>query len=325
MLGRASLADLLGMRFSRPYAPRQRMRGLAIVLGALSCTGEWSFPIPNEAGAIDSRFADVCTAWANAACDFADRCPYLVTAWADHTQCVWRTTLECQLVAADPGVDFDENAIRACAATDPSCAAGFPSLTECLPPGTLPDGSSCVWSESCQSKACGHLLDPETQAYAMCGTCWQATPPCTVTCPGGYICAADNDGGSTCRPPAALGESCREANCESGTCDPVSMLCVAGIALGASCDDSSCTDPNTYCDSTRHCAAQVAVPYGGACDSSGKVCIGGATCISTCKGPIPDGFACDPPDGSFIYLACLRPARCMANQCLYPSPALCPP
>jgi hypothetical protein len=315
---------------------------LAIVLGTSSCSGESSFPIPPSAGAVDVRFADVCTAWANAACAFADRCPELATAWASHDQCVWRTTLECELVSADPNVDFDTTALRACAARDPPCAAGFPSLTECLPPGGLPDQSPCAWSASCHGKACGRRYSDKTGMYAMCGTCGSATPPCSVTCPYRYMCIVDNDGGPTCRPPVALGESCESANCQSGTCDAISRVCVASPAIGASCSSSLCsscintlcTAPNTFCDATGHCAAQQAVPYGGKCDSTGSVCVGGSSCIDACdggtacaracQGPIPDGFPCDLPDGAlnaFVY--CFYPARCRDNQCLYPNPALC--
>jgi hypothetical protein len=117
---------------------------------------------------------------------------------------------------------------------------------------------------------------------------------------------------------------------------------VASPAIGASCSSSLCfscvntlcTAPNTFCDSTGHCAAQQAVPYGGNCDSIGSVCVGGSSCIEvcdggtacarTCQGPIPDGFPCDLPDGAInASVYCFHPARCLDNQCLYPNPALC--
>jgi len=310
---------------------------LAVGLHAWSCSGESSFPIPANGGPIDAgAFVDVCSVWANAACDFADRCPF-AAAWASHGQCVWRNTLECELVAVDPDVDFDEAALRACAASDVSCAVGFPSLTECLPPGQLPDQSPCALSASCRSKACERPLDPETGAYAMCGTCFSATPPCNVTCLGGYACVDDGDAGPTCVPPVALGESCAQANCQGGFCDPTSRVCVSGPGLGDSCCGAGCDPPcapNSFCDSTRHCAPQQLVPYGGQCDPYGSVCVGGASCVgvgldggtytSKCYVPIADGLPCDPPDGSvYAYVYCLWPARCTANRCLYPSATLC--
>lgn len=321
---------------------------------APACEGESSFVIPvADAGAPDGRNESACTAWARVLCAYDAGCATVAAFyWTDAAQCVARTTLRCELLAADPHVAFDPTMLASCregGAGD--CADPFGK--DCFGPGREANGAACVWAEDCQSGQCIVAVDLTTGYTPPCGVC-QPLPcngscpsgqqcrsvdggsacipdPCDGGCSGGLQCHESNDGGASCIVLAGLGEPCSaDSDCElvyycgpSSTCSPVSHIgdaCMSGPA------GPPCVDPDSYCDGIGGapgvCRSVLNVPYGGACDGVDKVCAGAGACDPTdgqCLPPASDGDVCDELQG----LGCLPPARCIQHRCVFPSFAFC--
>ena len=256
-----------------------------------------------DAGAPDSRYEGVCTAWAKTDCAYRDRCPSRISIrWETDAQCLARETLQCELEGADPDVNFDPMAVAGCA-YPADCQSPVPGLRVCLSPGKAADRAPCQWNEACASGIC---LLPAPDEPPGCGVCF--TPrPCTITCDGGETCEIDVDGGERC----------------------VTLPTVASASLGEACGADAggpvCFDPNVevYCDETQHCRAFQPASYGQSCaetDAGAAFwCEGFGTCalLDTflCVAPAADGALCDDRQG----LSCLPPARCQANHCTFPN------
>ena len=319
-------------RFARPS------RSLWLVLAALAsgCDGESSFAIPPwDAGAPPAQYADACSKWAESLCSYADRCGTSIFARQPHTQCVERYVLTCELVASDPNVPFDPDAVSSCLFPS-DCSTPDPSVGRaCLQPGTAPVGAACVRSIDCQTLYCERTFDENTGVAATCGVCAKL---CDPPCVGTQSCLSQPDGGFACVDIPTIGQACGDPVplCTNAYCrgfTPQSAgLCVPWAKLGEACNSDGttaplCGDPDTYCDSTtQRCQSFEAASYGQSCvptDTAEFECSGYGTCDSPqtglCVPPAPDGAICDVTQG----LRCLPPALCIASHCLLPTLADC--
>jgi hypothetical protein len=304
------MAVRCGIRFSR-------WARLSCLLAMPGCSGEESFALPPvPVGVPNTRYEDACAAWARSDCEYDDRCG-LGLQWDSLDQCVARTKLSCELLAADPGVSFDEERVRGCQLPS-DCTTPLPV---CWPPGNTPVGQSCVWNEACHSRQCVGVV---SASLGICGLC-----VCDVHCPPGQGCEPDITGG-TCVPlPHAPGEACSlSRDCVSGACasaDSGPMSCSPFTQFGDPCGDGMppC-QPGLICDPTNRCNTTLPARYGAPCgppEDGGPdlICDGFAICTEgKCAPPADDGQPCSP--GTL----CTWPAQCIAKQCVFPTVADCP-
>ena len=303
---------------------------MALSIGA--CTGETSFPLPTwDAGAPGHEYASPCSSWAKTVCAWELRClTELASEWVSSEQCLARQTTECELLAADPAVPFNAPAVASCQYPS-DCSAPTPGF--CLPPGKSSAGAACQWNDDCASGFCD--IGPNSP----CGTCVAVTG-CDASCSDGESCARSEDGGSSCIVPPVVGQPCQPPDyvcADGGICDISDYgqpgSCIATATAGQSCGLEGppvCFDPQVelFCDETMHCRPFLPAMCGQACGAVGDAgdsyqCIGWASCeyaaTSLCVQPAGDGTLCDEEQG----LSCLPPARCIDNECLFPSPGLC--
>lgn len=299
---------------------------LALAATAQGCdNGQSSFSIPPlDAQAPSPRYADACAAWATRFCDFQASCADDYFPW-NPGQCVPRNTLECEIVASDPNVEFDAASAAACLEPDAGdCTQNGGNL--CLGPGRAPLGAPCVVSAACASQNCAYSFGPGG-APSPCGVCRPA--PCGGGCPAGQACSSGADGGFSCVTVAANGQPCSmPGDCASfycapsGTCGP---LAGPGKACGDGTNGPLCDDPATFCDGKGTCRRYLYAGYGQSCAPEGfdqYQCTGFGTCDFTdnlCIPPAGDGEFCDDTQG----LNCLFPANCVAHVCVFPNLASC--
>jgi hypothetical protein len=301
----------------------------------LACSGESSFLLPPvDAGAIDTRYADACAAWAQAVCNRESTCPGSDPIhWTDPTQCRTQSALICEVVATDPNVSFDAETLGACQYSMDCSTPARDLPIDCLSPGRSPPGAPCVFEEACTSGYC----DTTT---GVCGICASPSVPCG--CPSGQVCAGKAlDGGAICDDASAVGGSCMlQVECTNSYCSLGSDghgRCVPFVGLDERCGDGEgaaigregtpCAGPDTYCDATLKCSPIEFQGYMLPCGTPGDggpwlICAGYGTCdpsSNTCIPPAPNGQVCDETQG----LGCALPADCIANRCLYPSLAYC--
>jgi hypothetical protein len=290
-------------------------------------SGQWSFDLPpGDAGAPDARNEAVCTQWATRFCAYQAQCPDYSVHW-EVGQCVPRETLNCEIVASDPDVDFDAASVAACPEPDGGdCTAAGGDL--CLGPGRAPVGAPCSSDLSCASGVC--TAEANYEGQPLCGGC--AERPCDGGCPAGQACQAAVDGGAGCFAVAPVGHSCKTArDCASFFCAP-DGTCAGPASLGQPCSEGAadaaapvCGDPSDFCDpSMGICRAIVYRNYGESCVSTDVAyqCAGLGSCDpvdDVCIPPVGDGYFCDETQG----LDCVFPARCIDQQCAFPSPAAC--
>jgi hypothetical protein len=312
--------------------------GLWIAQANLGCEGESSFVIPPwDAGAVDTRHAAACRAWAQSVCDYEERCPPAISArYTDRAQCLARAELTCEVVAQDPSVNFDEATVAGC--TYPiDCAADLPSFM-CLPHGTTAERAPCLWGIACATGACSFGID-SNGVKNVCGACARL-PQCSPKCASDQICKRE-DAGTSCVHVSGPGEPCTGDEgflCTHAICSVAFTGSDAGVCLplaqvGDKCGDGVaaplCEGADTFCDDTMHCRSAVPASYGQPCgtvdagDYAECTAYGRCDYMSTglCVSPAPDGALCDPTQG----LTCLPPAECIAHHCLYPIPAYCTP
>jgi hypothetical protein len=307
-----------------------------VIAGSLGCDGESSFVIPPwDAGAVDTRHAAACAAWAQRVCDYEDRCPPAISARAtSRAQCVDRAALTCEVVGEDPNSAFDEAVVAGCEyPTD--CTAQLPPFM-CLAPGRAAEGAACLFVSDCSaSDYCGYRIDLTTGQDSVCGKCTHKIT-CSPACASDQACLP-GDGGTSCIHIPAAGETCdatedhlcRRAFCV-GALDGGTGVCRGfsqrGEPCGTGIDGPFCI-ADTYCDDTLHCAGLTPAGYGAPCgiNDAGVFnrCTGYGQCdyasTGLCVPPAPDGALCDPTQG----LRCLPPAVCYAHHCVYPTMAYC--
>jgi len=326
-----------------------------------ACSGEESFPLPPvPIGAPSTRYQDACTAWAQSVCSWKALCG-LPFPWVSGEQCVARGTLSCELLAADPGVSFDEEGILECQFPQ-DCSTPPPV---CWPQGRTPLGQPCLWNEACLSERC---IGVGSARLGICGLC-----------AAGEGCQADTAGG-TCIPLLrGPGESCASsADCQSGQCitgnsTPESdsgngfvmigmgtpdagadatyclngrcmadaqvplarapLHCAPFAQLSEPCgrnDTPECA-PDLYCDANGHCSAILQAVFGGQCGmSDGATRVDGGVLIPSCEGFAKCNMTtgtCEAPadDGQPCDADhdCVPPAACVANHCIFPTLADC--
>jgi hypothetical protein len=301
---------------------RCRIRLSACVPYALlalpACSGRESFALPPVAiiGTPSTRYEAACTAWASSNCDYEQRCDVGgFLQWSDRDQCVARSTLTCELMAEDPEVSFDEARVQGCQLPS-DCAAPVPV---CWPPGGARLGQPCVWNEACRSGICFHPPD-----VGICGVC-----VCELQCGPGQACQLDSAGGRCIDLPHAPGEPCTASrDCESRQCPSAaagSSMCSPFAMLGDPCGGNGMPQcqPDLTCDpGTSQCNTTAYVGFNASCEMDGGPvlgCRGFASCTGgVCVPPAGDG---EPCTGDF---QCAPPAECIANRCVFPSPADCP-
>jgi hypothetical protein len=249
--------------------------------------------------------------------------------WTSAAQCVDRHTIDCELHGADPAVAFDPAAVAGCVfPTD--CSQPDPLL--CLSLGSRSPGEPCEYDEDCASGSCDL---PANSGCGSCGTTYQCTPACS----DGQVCIIEEDGGTSCLVPPAVGQPCSppsyvcaaQSVCQIGS-GAGSGVCVPLVGVGQLCSDllggAQCYDPSfeTFCDSTQHCQAAMPASYGQPCGQLGDSlyeCVGWGSCeyatTPVCIPPANDGSLCDDQQG----LSCLYPARCVDHVCLFPSAEAC--
>jgi hypothetical protein len=244
----------------------------AFVAVGPACNGDWSFDLPVEAAAPDTRYASACTAWAKSLCAYEQLCEYSV--WESVDQCVAREALSCELIADDPNVIFDEERINECK-YPADCESAIP---ECWGTGRASAGSPCLWGQACQSGVCIGS-DPSTSS-TICGLCGgDLGQPCTSpsgcfsnSC-GGY--SASHPGQQVCGPFAKLGD----------TCGMGMPLCAAGLACSNAGGQSyRCAMPTPYaspgqpCDSSLHCSSGACVSTASGTEECAPFASLGAAC-----------------------------------------------
>jgi hypothetical protein len=204
-----------------------RWLACAFAFAGAACKDDSSFLFTIDAGAVDRRYASVCTVFAQTLCARAFGCALEPpSGWASQEQCVERETLACELTSADPSVHFDADAVAHCVADDGGCASALPNLASCLAPGDTPNGGVCLWAAACASRQCFTALPaPVTNTPSACGRCADCSG-----CLSGRCRENARDGAIGCTTFAGLGE-----------------LCDTGGLLG-------CQWPDMWCDSTWHCA-----------------------------------------------------------------------
>ena len=279
------------------------------LLGSPGCSGEESFPLPPVAfGAPSTRYEKACGTWAQSDCAYEERC--LDFPWNNLEQCVDRRTLACELMAADPGISFDEHRVQGC--TYPSDCATPPPI--CWPQGVTPAGQPCVWNEACHS---GNCIGADTE-LGICGLC-----VCDIECAPGQECLLSAAGSTCVSAKTAPGGPCASSGeCQSGVCAPGEdggLVCSPFGQLGDPCEREgapSCRS-DLSCDSTHRCNSIALVGFGESCEDDGGpffVCKGFATCDGgTCVPPAGDGQRCDPSS------ACAWPAECIESHCVFPT------
>jgi hypothetical protein len=308
---------------------------LLAALACARCDGEWSFTIPPwDAGAPGAMDMSACSAWAESRCTYEDRCPGPIYAQMDHSVCVARAVIGCELLAGDPNVAFDAATVASCAYPTDCSAVPLSAARMCLPPGRGPVGAPCVFGAGCQTYRCVYTLDEAEGQWSSCGACADV---CDPPCDDGGLCVCGlPDAGPTCVAQPAIGQSCTGPRpCQGGYCRGATAdgggVCAPLAALGEACGDGTsappCGDVNSYCDGDTHvCRSPLPASYGAPCgfaQDEEYVCAAYGTCgadgTGTCVAPSPDGALCDPSQG----LRCLPPASCIASHCLFPSLADC--
>jgi hypothetical protein len=283
---------------------------LTCLLFLPACSGEESFALPPvPVGTPSTRYEAACTTWARSDCSWRALCG-LPFPWDNGEQCVARETLTCELMAADPGVSFDEERIRNCQL--PSDCSTPPPV--CWPQGHTPLGQRCLWGEACHS---GFCVGVGSGRLGVCGLC-----VCDIQCPPGQGCLADSSGGRCVSLPREPGASCSSGDeCQSKECVPSRagpLVCAPFGQLNDPCGEGSpACGPDVPCDDTGHCSATEQVGYGARCgpqDDGGAqlACKGSLSCIAgACPVLADDGQPCDPDH------VCLAPAMCIANLCVF--------
>jgi hypothetical protein len=232
--------------------------------------------------------------------DWVGRCGGYLTAAPSAIE-RYRKLCARELVA--PGAEGLRDARTKCAAARAQAACDA-IVKECeLPPGGLADGAACAVRSQCQSRFC--KLDGSG-----CGTCTQLLKPGDV-CTAPTDCAFGDNEVATCEYAqqnsttgkcavwqlVGVGKQCgTNTFCSPGShCESKSQngpgTCVADLAEGGTCVDSTSCTPGLACVDKK-CAALLG--EGDSC-SSFDDCGGGLACEETCQKPtyVNSGQECD--------------------------------
>lgn len=209
-----------------------------------------------DAGGDRAANAAACRAWAEAYCDYRDKC-YNRT---HSPECPTEATQACLQLVLLPGVDVDPNSwlVAAGSLASRTCVDAFQGSNqhgEVFPLGRLSVASDCRFDAECGSGKCSGSQEPALGAVVpgqRCGTCvgW-----------------------------ASAGEPCGPANlCSSDTyCvgvqvgNSVQTVCAQRSRIGGQCDPAllnSCAD-GLKC---RHGICDVYRDLGAGCETSGEDC-----------------------------------------------------
>lgn len=187
------------------------------------------------------------------------------------------------------------------------------------PPGSRPDGSSCVSPHQCASGYCPREVIAASRLFSFgCGVC--TTPPPVVRtpqfcfCPLGTACETlgkptsgyywqvsgglkecrvpDRENQRDDQPRGVAGTACSDDGDCTGLLRCVDGRC-SGVGLGARCDPSffSC-DPALVCSAPGQCVAPT-LAIGDACSANQGTCPVDAECRSTCVPRPRIGEPCD--------------------------------
>jgi hypothetical protein len=261
------------------------------VLLVLQVPGCWCEPVEPEkfntfpaglAGGAD----DYCAAWAQSACQRAQRCdPAVYAGFNSLGGCAVRMEERCrrdhapQLAAESvQRVQYDNRHAQGCVTQEATRGCNEPESTSCARvfTGAVPANQPCVDDGECASGlwcsggplSCGVC----TARAPLGGPCW--TPS---SCQAGLTCL-----GGLCNQPLGLGAGCATAPdaCGNGTfCFPV----IPGVGP---LPFSTCASP---AGEGASCGGQLPLP-----------CNIGLTCVTTadrgaiCLAPLAEGAACDP-------------------------------
>lgn len=271
---------------------------------------------------------DAISRFALANCDRTRQCipGYLHRNYGSYDECVARTVLNDQWIAALPGVSWDASAFSECADAwkNASCSAMFAldPLPGCRHDGTRGVGEPCNAGLQCASNFC------KQTGYA-CGQC-AAQPAVGAPCAGDWdcgdktYCAPDQ----TCQAPGQLNDSCSPTRPCSGEFSCANGTCVATVQAGGHCDTTAgltCdfVGSELLCSTGSTCVSITPHDSGEAC-GSGDYCAKLGVCTNgTCApGPDENGGACDASKNLF----CEWPALCVNGACqmpIGPSAAAC--
>jgi len=274
---------------------------ISLLLATLvvGCGGEFGSPSerePEDSGSwlSTSPRAIACRDLASAGCAQVQTCAPFVAKTGPGIGSACETHLfdECFRTAGLGGSNRTPAFVTSCASTVRASTcdtflARYPTTCD-APKGSLVDGTSCAFSEQCESGFCGASVD------SACGACMR--PPAIAeacvggACGGNLLCNSANQ----CAKPAVLAETCGpSAPCASSFfCE--SNKCVVRKKLGESCAGF------------------------GQCDSlAGTICGEGFKCESVKIARL--GEACSLTANALVL--CEAPARCIDDRCVKPKPA----
>jgi hypothetical protein len=261
---------------------------LPACLALVACGDESASPVPLES---------YCDRWAEAACDYAQRCDCLMGATVEMCRAVMHG--ECapdiETPVAEGRSTYDAEAAGAClsslravlATCDMNVEAYSERCDEILV-GTRPAGGSCDGDSDClpglecYDAAC---IDPPAAGEACVDGSY---------CPGDLFCDADD----VCRAPRGRGQPCPEggqACADDLFCDNRTTTCAALLGSGEPCMafGGQCAD-GLYCSiASGNCTP---IPgSGGDCGDSSGECSDGLYCDAAgrvCRPQLADGQAC---------------------------------
>lgn len=269
--------------------------------------------------------ADFPTAFADALCGSAATCCAAIGGTFDATKC--RDTAAQQstyLNNAPPGSTYDAQAAGDCVA---QVSAQYGSCPDSLlnPHGTTSGCSlytgTAKLGESCANKLCARTSE---KGPLMCeprsGVCTAVVAAAT----GAPCCPGLAYGGTTCRnEQGGILPLCSNT---SSFCDPNSLVCVAPLNDGVTCDARYGATP---CRSGSYCSRQATGPAvcaplpGAGAPCAGGLCASGLSCSrtsDTCAPPLAYGAPCDgttPGGGCADGLQCTN-GRCAVYTYLAP-------
>lgn len=306
---------------------------VAVLVAACNFDDTFQIDLGVDPGRPGSAFREVCAERAVASCAYQARCSAWLFEWewAEEAPCIERTTLACQLRAADPHTLLDEGYLRDCkipaafpCSSDAAYEAAVVDFLERCPSrqGDLPEGSSCSVNAACEDGNC-QTHDGFANHPTACGVC--RANPC-AQCEADERCSYLTVDVVECTPVFPDGAACAEGDdCVSGRCKD--GACAPRPKEGEACDP---TEPTgcvgdgafVYCNATEQRCERVTlakvgepcgyVATGAVCGGAGTICVDGV-----CGAPAADGAPCDLAQGVW----CLTPADCIDGFCRFRDPA----
>lgn len=311
---------------SQPKSPRSRSAKRTMARALLGLCGLAALPFFTTAGGCSSSatknppvaVADFPTAYADALCGPAATCCAALGGTFDPAKCRDAASQESRyLNNAPPGSTYDAQAAGDCVAQVSAQYGSCPASLLAPPSNTdrcqLYTGTAKL-GESCANKLCARTSE---KGPLMCEPYTGVCTAVVVAATGAPCCVALPYGNTTCRnEQGGVLPLCSNT---SSFCDPNSLVCVAPLNDGVTCDPRY--GASAPCRSGSYCSVQPTGPAlcaplpgaGAPCAQGG--CASGLSCdqaSKTCTTPLAYGAPCD---GSTTGGGCGNGLRCSNGTC----------